>query len=61
LCRQTWARQLGNQNDDFGRVASYAGAVRPGDVAAAVPEPQTLALVMLALGATMVFRKGRQR
>jgi len=61
LCRQTRVRQLGNQNHDFGRVASYAVAARPGDVAAAVPEPQTLALVMLALGATMVLRKGRQR
>jgi hypothetical protein len=39
--------------------ASYAVAVRPGDVAAAVPEPQTLALALLALGATMVVRRRR--
>jgi hypothetical protein len=43
--------------------ALYAVAVRPGDVAASVPtpvpEPQTLALVLLALGATMVARRRR--
>jgi hypothetical protein len=43
--------------------ALYAVAVRPGDVAASVPtpvpEPQTLALVLLALGATMVVRRRR--
>jgi hypothetical protein len=41
----------------------YAVAVHRGDVAASVPtpvpEPQTLALVMLALGATMVVRRRR--
>ena len=41
------------------RSALYAVAVRPGDVAASVPEPQTLALVLLALGATVVARKRR--
>ena len=39
--------------------AKYAVAVRPGDVAASVPEPQTLALALLALGATVVARKRR--
>ena len=39
--------------------ALYAVAVRPGDVAAPVPEPQTLALVLLALGATVVARRRR--
>jgi hypothetical protein len=39
--------------------AFYAVAVRPGDVAAAVPEPQTLALVLLALGAGVVTRRRR--
>ena len=34
-----------------------AVAVRAGPVATAVPEPSTLTLVLLALGATMVFRK----
>jgi hypothetical protein len=37
----------------------FAVAVRPGDVTAAVPEPQTLALALLALGATMVARRRR--
>ena len=37
----------------------YAVAVRPGDVAVAVPEPQTLTLVLLALGATVVARRKR--
>jgi len=39
--------------------ALYAVAVRPGDVAASVPEPQTLALVLLGLGATVVARRRR--
>ena len=39
----------------------YAVAVRPGDVAAAVPEPQALALVLLALGAAGVARRQRPR
>ena len=39
--------------------AFYAVAVRPGDVAASVPEPQTLALALLALGATVVARRRR--
>lgn len=37
----------------------FAVAVRPGDVAAPVPEPQTLALALLALGATVVARRRR--
>ena len=41
--------------------ALYAVAVRPGDVAARVPEPQTLALALLALGATVVARRRRPR
>ena len=39
--------------------ALYAVAVRPGDVAASVPEPQTLALALLALDATVVARRRR--
>ena len=39
----------------------FAVAVRPGDVAASVPEPQTLALALMALGAAMVGRSKRQR
>ena len=37
----------------------YAVAVRPGDVTSSVPEPQTLALALLALGATAVARRRR--
>jgi MYXO-CTERM domain-containing protein len=40
-------------------LALYAVAVRTGDVAAVVPEPQTLALALLALGATAVLRRRR--
>ncbi len=50
---------VGNQNVDFKFSALYAVAVRPGDVAASVPEPQTLALALLALGATVVARRRR--
>ena len=39
--------------------ALYAVAVRPGDAAAAVPEPQTLALALLAFGAMVVVRRRR--
>ena len=38
-----------------------AVAVRPGDMTAAVPEPQTLALALLALGVTVVARRRRPR
>jgi hypothetical protein len=38
-----------------------AVAVRRGDVTASVPEPQTLALALLALGATVVARSRRSR
>ena len=49
----------GYQDYDGKDYALYAVAVRPGDVAASVPEPQTLALALLALGATVVARKKR--
>lgn len=42
-------------------VAFYAVAVRPGDVTGSVPEPQTFALALLALGATVVARRRRAR
>lgn len=44
-------------NDQLGQF--FAVAVRPGDVTASVPEPQTLALALLALGATVVARRRR--
>jgi hypothetical protein len=49
----------GFQNNTDKSQAYYAVAVRPGDVAAIVPEPQTLALVLLALGAAMVTPRRR--
>ena len=49
----------GGQNGAVKNAALYAVAVRPGDVAASVPEPQTLALALLALGATVVARRRR--
>ncbi len=51
----------GLQYLDFNTVALYAVAVRPGNVTASVPEPQTLALALLALGATVVARRRRSR
>jgi hypothetical protein len=51
----------GFQGSGDKNLALYAVAVRPGNVAASVPEPQTLALVLLALGATAVARGRRSR
>ena len=51
----------GFQNFYFRPDPLYAVAVRPGDVAARVPEPQTLALALLALGAMVVARRRRPR
>ena len=50
---------VGFQGLDHKLSALFAVAVRPGDVAARVPEPQTLALALLALGATVVARRRR--
>ncbi len=52
---------FGGQNGVGEVNALYAVAVRPGDVTASVPEPQTLALVLMALGAAVVARKRRPR
>jgi hypothetical protein len=52
---------VGNQPTGVKSRALYAVAVRPGDVTASVPEPQTLALALLALGATLVARRRRSR
>jgi MYXO-CTERM domain-containing protein len=50
---------VGLQDLDLKNDALYALAVRPGDVTSSVPEPQTLALALLALGATAVARRRR--
>ncbi len=39
----------------------YAVAVRPGDVAATVPEPQTLVLALMAMGGAMLMRRKQPR
>ena len=53
-------RTGGGEQVNFGKgIAMHAVAVRPGDVAASVPEPQTLALALLALGAAVVARRRR--
>ncbi len=49
-------RQLPTSRDG----ALFAVAVRPGDVAAAVPEPQTDAMLLLGLGALMVAVRRRR-
>ena len=49
----------GFQNHALKASGLYAVAVRPGDVATPVPEPQTLTLALLALGATVVARRRR--
>jgi hypothetical protein len=61
---------VGSASGFFGSVAAknsllYAVAVRPGDVipsvpSVSVPEPQTLALTLLALGATVAVRRRQQ-
>jgi hypothetical protein len=56
----TFSADLGFQGRDSD-IAWYSVAVRPGDVTASVPEPQTLALALLALGATGVASRARRR
>jgi hypothetical protein len=56
-----FATVFGNQDLALENSAWFAVAVRPGDVAAPVPEPQTLALALLALGAGMLAPKRRPR
>ncbi len=54
-----WYYRTGGGGQDFvvKSFGLYAVAVRPGDVAADVPEPQTLALALLALGAMALVRR----
>ena len=49
----------GNQGNALKTIAWYALAVRPGDVVAAVPEPESLALVLVGLVAAGVARRRR--
>ena len=42
-------------------VPFFAVAVRPGDVAAAVPEPQTYALMLMGVGALLLAQRRRPR
>lgn len=51
----------GNQEGGFTNAALFAVAVRSGDVTAAVPEPHTLTLMLLGLGATVLARRRRSR
>lgn len=51
----------GSQNYGYRLSEFYAVAVRPGDVAASVPEPQALALMLLGLTAVGVARRRRPR
>ena len=57
----TFVPDVGLQLVGFQDFQFFAVAVRPGDVAASVPEPQTLALALLALGAMVVARRRRPR
>ena len=50
----------GTQGYDDKNFSLYALAVRPGDVTAAVPEPQTLALALIALTGALVARRRRR-
>jgi len=51
--------RYGSQNPTDKFSEFYVVAVRSGGVTASVPEPQTLALALLALGATAVARRRR--
>ncbi len=53
-----WSISLsGNRILGPSNLAFYAVAVRPGNVTASVPEPQTLALALLALSATLLAHR----
>jgi hypothetical protein len=49
----------GGQDGYVKSYALYAVAVRPGDVTAAIPEPETYALMLVGLTAMLVVRRRR--
>lgn len=51
----------GSQTVGFQDRPLFAVAVLPGDVAAAIPEPQTYALMLMGLGAVLLARRKRTR
>lgn len=51
----------GAQSPDSKFAPLYAVAVHPGDVAARLPEPQTLALALMAMGGAMAMRRKQPR
>lgn len=59
LFRDNFRPDTGTTFDPTQDKLAFAVAVRLGDATAAVPEPQTLALGLLALGATLVARRRR--
>ncbi len=51
----------GNQFIDGQSASFFAVAVRPGDIAAAIPEPQTYVLMLMGLGGLLLARRKRAR
>lgn len=60
-CGWLFSTRDGIQNDIRGEDEFYAWAVRPGDVAAAIPEPESYALLLAGLGLLGVVAKRRRR
>ena len=60
---QAWffSTRVGFQGQSLQSIGFYAWAVRPGDVAAAIPEPETYALLLAGLGLLAVVEKRRRR
>lgn len=58
-----WAFETGDGSSVFYTKGfrGFVVAVRPGDVAAAIPEPQTYALMLMGLGAVLLARRKRTR
>lgn len=58
-----WLFIAGNgfQFDDVLILPRFAVAVRPGDVAPAIPEPQTYPLMLMGVGAVLLARRRRTR